>query len=174
VCTPKSVFQPVLDALGWQKFDLDPCSHPETIIPARATVMLPEYRGTFEEQDHHGDVIYGDGLSVDWGGLRTWLNTPYSQLQYDKKYPWLTKAAEEAESAVAFLPSRTSTAWWHNHVRNAQMLCKLRGRVKHVGHEHGSPFHQSLVFWGFREKQLKAIHSALDADRDGRHWVMRL
>jgi len=172
VCTPVSVFQPVLDALGWEEFELDPCSHPDSIVPARTRVFLPEYRGTVAAS---GRDIFGDGLKdAYWRGSNAWLNPPYSQLQYDKKYPWLGKAADEAKTCVAFLPSRTSTGWWHNHVRNAQMLCKLRGRVKHVGHEHGSPFHQSLVFWGFREKQLKAIHNALDADGGGRHWVMRL
>jgi len=160
VCTPPAIYERVLKALGVDRFSFDPCSHPDSTIPADYRVLLPKYErlsspislpdGTSVRiADYHAsDLIYGDGLKLSWEDQLPWLNPPYSQLQYPKKYPWLEKLSKEAEQGVAFLPVRTSSGWWHEGVLNnphADILVQLKGRVQHVGHECGSPFHQVLV-----------------------------
>ena len=145
VCTPASIFEPCLDAFGIECFDLDPCSHPASIIPARRHVLLPQYNDGNPNLQY---CTFGDGLAVDWTDKVVWENPPYSQLQYPKKYPWLHKLATEARRGVAFLPVRTSSGWWHDGVLNcsdAHILVQLRGRVTHVGEKYGAPFHQCLV-----------------------------
>lgn len=195
VCTPADVYQPVLDALGWDRFDLDPCSHPRAIVPAKQRVLLPRYR----EEEYsvvqrvfrdgilrppggagavvgppRGKVAFGDGLAISWRKQRAWLNPPYSQLQYTKKYPWLEKAASEAKRCVGWLPTRTSSQWWQEYVRRAAAVCLWKGRVQHVGEEWGSPFHQALVFWGFDKREVARLERALDVRHGGRHWFLRV
>lgn len=152
VCTPPSVFEPVLEALGISAFDLDPCSHPRAIIPVHTCVLLPKYSYDnpirVQVDGQKQDFYFGDGLAYDWSDEDTWLNPPYSQLQYYERYQWLRKLAYEARRGVAFLPSRTSSKWWHEGVLNnpkADILVQLKGRVHHHGEKWGSPFHQVLV-----------------------------
>lgn len=154
VCTPASVYEPVLQALGHPRFTLDPCSHPDALVPTELRVLLPGY----DTGVARPFTIYGNGLDVDWTNHDVWLNPPYSQLQYFNKYLWLRKCAEEAYRAVAFLPSRTSSGWWHEGILNcpqADILVQLRGRVRHIGHEYGSPFHQVLVGYGLVDAMAK-------------------
>lgn len=169
VCTPEDVYQPVLDALGWKRFDLDPCSHPKAIVPVKTRILLPKYRRRMRGESQ--GVVYGDGLYLPWTRKRVWLNPPYSQLQYIRRYPWLIKAQEEAARCVGFLPARTSSGWWHDWLRpyvNAVGL--VRGRVQHVGEEFGSPFHQVLVFWGFTALELERIEAGFEANG---WWLVR-
>ena len=166
VMTPANIYGPVLEALGIERFDLDPCSHPRAVVPVRTRIMLPEYQkweytlsaGDLGELPGHPPSeqrIYGDGLTYPWDG-DVWKNPPYSQLQYSVptkknpqgKYPWFYKLVHEAKRGVAFLPSRTSSGWWHRWVLEeptAHILVQLKGRVKHHGEQWGSPFHQVLV-----------------------------
>ena len=176
VCTPEEVFRPVLDALGWDCFDLDPCSHPGAIVPVKRRVLLPMYMhktlnvsGSFCRR-----TTYGSGLDISWRNQRVWLNAPYSQLQHMKKYPWLEKAVSEAKRCVGWLPTRTSSQWWQEYARRAAAVCLWKGRVRHVGEKWGSPFHQALAFWGFNKRELDRLESALDARCKGKHWFMRL
>lgn len=170
VCTPPEVFEPVLKAMGLERFDLDPCSHPNAIVPVKRRVLLPEYEqweymlsaadlGGLPGHPPPQERIYGDGLTVDWTGQDVWKNPPYSQLQHAVatrkhprgKYPWLWKAANEAKRCAAFLPSRTASRWWHEGILQeprADILVQLRGRVTHVGEQWGSPFHQVVVGFG--------------------------
>jgi hypothetical protein len=179
VCTPAIVFQPILDALRWKAFDLDPCSHPRSIVPARTAVLLPQYSegGVARFPAVRGGArrcfIYADGLQFTWRKKRTWLNPPYSQLQYTKRCPWLVKARDEASRCVALLPVRTSSGWWHEFVRPASARCYWKGRIQHVGEKWGSPFHQALVFWGFTPPELDALEMALDSRQQGQHWFER-
>lgn len=150
VCTPPEVFLPALKALGIESFDLDPCSHPNALVPTRRRVLLPEYREKLEGRQSAIGVLYGDGLMLPWRG-DVWLNPPYSHLQYLKRFPWIDRLSTEATRGVAFLPSRTSAGWWHEKVlrnEHADILVQLRGRVKHVGEKWGSPFQQVLVGYG--------------------------
>ena len=165
VCTPPEVYEPVLKAMGIERFDLDPCSHPRAIVPVKRRVLLPQYvhepiaDATSGALNKRQEIIFNDGLTVDWLGQDVWKNPPYSQLQHAVatkkhprgKYPWLWKAANEAKCCAAFLPSRTASRWWHEGVlqeEGADILVQLRGRVTHVGEQWGSPFHQVAVGFG--------------------------
>lgn len=178
VCTPSVVFQPILDALGWKAFDLDPCSHPRSIVPCVDRILLPQYEAEWKEdmvrRSHNASsIIFHCGTSITWRKQSVFLNPPYSQLQYIKRCPWLEKARDEAKSCVALLPSRTSSGWWHEFVLPAPALCYWKGRIQHVGEQWGSPFHQALAFWGFSKEELDALERVLDSRRDGKHWFVR-
>ena len=175
VCTPKEVWQPVLRALGKKRFDMDPCSHPDAIIPVKQRVLLPKYKRLKLIHPYKRETVcFGDGLLFDWRDRLVWLNPPYSNLQYRKKYPWLGKAASKCK-CVALLPSRTSSRWWQNDVAGlGQMIVFWRGRIHHVGWEWGSPFHQSLVFYGFSPRELDLLQDELDVERNGEHRVWRI
>jgi len=177
VCTPEDVFGPILRALGEKRFDFDPCSHPDAIIPVKQRVLLPKYEGrtlSLLGGAKKTIVSFGDGLLFDWQRKLVWLNPPYSQLRYPKKYPWLPKAARNCR-CVALLPSRTSSRWWQNDVAGeAQMVVFLCGRVWHVGYEWGSPFHQVLAFYGFSSGELDALQAEFDVNLGGKHRVWRI
>lgn len=177
VCTPEIVFVPILRALRKKHFDIDPCSHPDAIIPVKQRVFLPKYQGqaiTRLKGIRDAIISFGDGLMFDWQRKLVWLNPPYSQLQYTKKFPWLPKAARNCR-CVALLPSRTSSGWWQDGVAgDGQMVVFLRGRIRHVGWEWGSPFHQTLVFYGFSSAELDALQNELDVNLGGAHRVWRI
>lgn len=187
VCTPASVFEPVLQAMGLERFDLDPCSHPDAVVPVRKRVLLPayeqwEYTLSAALDDWPGreneERIYADGLTLDWSGQDVWKNPPYSQLRHTVptkkypggKYPWFHKLAYEAARGVAFVPSRTSSRWWHHWVLNcprADILVQLKGRVRHHGEKWGSPFHQVLVAYNVTPEALDAWREAFDHPHGG-------
>jgi hypothetical protein len=101
----------VLDALG--EFDLDPCGAPDW--PTAREVWTPE--------------SVGDGLSMDWGTGRVWLNPPYGL----KAAPWLQRLAEHGRG-TALIFARTETAMFFDHVwERASALLFLRGRLTFLG-----------------------------------------
>lgn len=141
VLTPPEVFNPCLVALGRTSFDLDPCSHPGSVVPADVRIMLPVHRGA----PTAGLILWGDGLERPWSGA-VFENPPYVELQHEPR--WLSKLATEASPGIAYLPARTSGAWWHEGVLDlAEAIVFLHGRVKHIGEKHHSPFHQVLALY---------------------------
>lgn len=90
-------------ALG--EFDLDPCGFlgHET---AKSSFILPV-----------------DGLSAKWSG-KVWLNPPYSDIE-----PWMDKLSNHGfGTAIVF--ARTDTAWMQRHLRLADSVFFIKGRVK--------------------------------------------
>ena len=148
VLTPSSMWQPWVDFLapfvGPEVFTLDPCGCARQDVIASRTVHLPN-----------------NGLELSWIGERVWLNPPYSQLQYPKKYPWLEKAACEADLAIAFIPARTSSKWFVDAVASSRRLWFLYERVVHkhaplckkTGRPMGAPFAQSFLVFSRDEDQ---------------------
>jgi hypothetical protein len=153
-CTPRKVWQPVIDTLG--PIGFDPCSHPNASVPAATRVLLPKlyYRPKTGQVGGNpygitgSRVHYADGLEVPWSnkGL-LFVNPPYSRLQYD---PWIQKGREECEEVVYLLPVRTSAGWWQDQAAYADAITFWRGRIVHEGMEHGAPFHQALAYFGPR------------------------
>lgn len=81
--------------------DLDPCSNPNSTIPARVTYSLEAGQ---------------NGLELPWFGL-VWINGPYSNL-----LPWAIKLEQEKRignvTGAAFLINADhSTRWWKRLVR---------------------------------------------------------
>lgn len=95
----------IIEALG-NDFDLDPCGftgHPT----AKKSYCLPEI----------------DGLYEKWSG-KVWLNPPYSDLEI-----WLDRLANHGRG-TALVFARTDTKWLQKHLRWAESVYFMRGRVK--------------------------------------------
>lgn len=115
VFTPAQVTDAIQAILG--PIGLDPCSHPNSVVPARVRYYLPEYAPSFPVgtpvqlpatprtlvvKDAKGVVTYhpvvvpahiavvGDGLVLPWGPLGlVFVNPPYSRLS---DQPWFLRA----------------------------------------------------------------------------------
>lgn len=91
-----------------------------------------------------------DGLRGDWTAVDGWkyMNPPYGR-EIGK---WVAKAAVSRRT-VALLPSRTDTAWWHDHIWDAEKHCPrpgvevrlLRGRLKFGSATNSAPFPSVVV-----------------------------
>lgn len=63
---------------------------------------------------------------------------------------WIAKGAAEAARGsvvVMFVPSRTDTRWFHDHVYGKAEVRFLRGRVRFVGATQPAPFPSMLVIF---------------------------
>lgn len=129
--TPPELFA-ALDAEF--RFTLDVCATPENAkVPGRF----------FSPAEN--------GLSMSWAGNVCWMNPPYGR----QIGAWMAKAHREVMASpppphdtvvVCLVPSRTDTAWWHDHVIAPGFEVRfLRGRVKFVGAKHGAPFPSAIV-----------------------------
>lgn len=89
-------------------------------------------------------TIEDDGLVQRWWGYRVYCNPPYG----DGIGAWVRKCAKGgAEIAVALLPARTDTAWFHDFIYNKAEIRFLRGRIKFVGADDSAPFPSMVVVW---------------------------
>ena len=88
-----------------------------------------------------------DGLSVDWGGERVWLNPPYS-LATEFLAHAVKQSNENEVGSVILLPSRTDTRWFHNYVWYSayqkphpwvKSLNFIKGRLKFVSTKEAAP-----------------------------------
>jgi phage N-6-adenine-methyltransferase len=123
--TPRGLFKELHDEF---RFTIDVCASAENACMERY----------WTERD--------EGLMKSWEGERVWMNPPYGR-QLGR---WMLKAATEAghaELIVALVPSRTDTAWWHEHAMGATEIRYLRGRLKFEGAENSAPFPSCLVIW---------------------------
>ena len=86
-----------------------------------------------------------DGLAQSWAGEIVWCNPPYGRI-YPPKF--VRKLADgSAKIAVALLPARTDTRWFHDHILGKAEIRFLRGRIKFVGAKHGAPFPSMICIW---------------------------
>lgn len=121
--TPKEL----VDALG--VFDLDPCApvHP---LWKTATRML-------NKDD--------DGLKHDWGGVRVWLNPPYSRPLIEQ---FIEKMVDN-RNGIALLYNRLDNKMCAEKILpNASAILFLRHRVRFFlpdGTRGGSPGHGSML-----------------------------
>lgn len=93
--------------------------------------------------------VADDGLSMDWKGLRCWMNPPYGR-QIGR---WVEKAAEGgAEIVVTLLPARTDTRWFHDHIYGKAEIRFLKGRLKFSGHKWNAPFPNMVVIFRGNKK----------------------
>lgn len=120
--TPASVFAPLHAEFG---FTVDGCAEAHN-------AKLPRY---FSPEV--------DGLNQDWSTERVWLNPPYGKVIRQ----WALKA-RSAALAVALVPARTDTRWWHEHVQGVATEVRfLRGRLKFVGALWPAPFPSVIIVW---------------------------
>lgn len=127
--TPRWLFDRLDQAFH---FTLDPCS-----TDANAKCL-----GHFTIRDN--------GLALPWRG-NVFVNPPYGREIGD----WVGKCHHEHEAGGAnvmlLVPSRTDTAWFHDHIYGIASIRFLRGRLKFEvdGVPQGSaPFPSMLVGYG--------------------------
>ena len=117
-------------------FDLDPCAADE--MPYRTADRMV----TKKE----------DGLSVDWGESRVWLNPPYGR----EIVPFL----ERMHNGIALIPCRTDNKWFHELVLpKAYAVFFMRGRVRFIsidGSDSGSPTFASILV-AYTKEDAEAI-----------------
>lgn len=134
--TPQAFFDELDQEFG---FVLDVCALPETAKCAE--FYTPEE----------------DGLTKNWGVDSVpgpcWMNPPYGR---EIKH-WIAKAAKEARMGavvVALIPSRTDTAYWHDHIWDAENnrphpwvreVRFVRGRLKFGNAKNAAPFPSAVV-----------------------------
>lgn len=99
--------------------------------------------------------IEDDGLTQPWHPFSpVWVNPPYGK----GIGLWMEKAYQESRmgaTVVALVPSRTDTAWWHDHVMRADEIRFIRGRVSFYGRA-PAPFPSAIVVWRGSASQLVA------------------
>lgn len=127
--TPPEVF----DALGVE-FDLDPCA------PQGGVEWVPTKRWLSRVED---------GLATPWDGF-VWMNPPYGQ----EVGRWMSKLRDHGDG-IALVFARTDTAWFHDCVPDADLVCFVRGRFffrrpdgSKADHNSGAP--SMLVAYGER------------------------
>ena len=126
--TPPEIRDAVIEALGGL-VDTDPCADPGKTFPATRHFTEAE-----------------NGLALPWPG-RVYMNPPYGRTINQ----WTTKLADEitdgwTTEAVALLPARVDTTWWHELA--PPLVCFIRGRLRFSGYEQSAPFPSAAVYFG--------------------------
>lgn len=139
--TPGDIREAVVEALGGI-VDLDPCADEGRTFPATQH---------FTKEDN--------GLVRRWMG-RVYMNPPYGR----GISAWTTKLRDElrdgwAFEAVALLPARTDTTWWHELA--PPVVCFLRGRLRFSGYEQSAPFPSAAVYFGPNSSRFASVFTPL-------------
>ena len=70
-----------------------------------------------------------DGLAIEWKKVN-FVNPPYSEMK-----EWVKKCHDEwlkGKTVILFIPSRTDTRYFHDHIYNKAELRFIKGRVKFI------------------------------------------
>ncbi|MBU2855931.1 hypothetical protein HF289_03265 [Acidithiobacillus ferrooxidans] len=136
--TPPEIWRSVLNRLGLEQFDLDPCS--PSGISTQPIPCADRY------------TVDDDGLARSWGapGDVVWVNPPYGRALSD----WIDKMIAEASrgvTVIALVPARTGTRWWHRAIDGGGKPEFLRGRLRFLGKDgmpgDAAPFDSALIWF---------------------------
>lgn len=119
--TPPEVFEELNREFG---FTLDACATPENALCERY----------YSPADN--------AFLRRWEGV-VWCNPPYGR----EIGEWVCKGRVESflgATVVMLVPSRTDTAWWHDHVMKGEIRF-LRGRLRFGGARHNAPFPSAVI-----------------------------
>jgi hypothetical protein len=140
--TPQCVIDRVLEV---GPIVLDPCSAPDSLVPAAERIMLPD-----------------DGLEAPWPAVGlVYVNPPFSRLR-----PWLERVARWGRiggETIALVPARTDTRAWQDHATGAAAVCFWRGRIRFVGASAGAPFPTAFLYFGPRVGRFVAAFESAGA-----------
>lgn len=126
--TPQDLFDKLDEEFN---FDLDPCA-------SEKNAKCAEF---FTKEQ--------DGLAQSWEGRRVFCNPPYGRVIRQ----WIEKCATGgATIAVALIPARTDTSWWHDFIQDKAEVRFIRGRVKFGDGKQGAPFPSAIVV--FKSKSV--------------------
>lgn len=133
--TPLTVREAVVQTLI--KVDLDPCAEPERSFPAARHYTNDD-----------------NGLGRSWSG-KVYMNPPYGR-DIDQ---WTTKLRDEYDNglvieAVALLPARVETEWWHK--LNPPHVCMVAGRLTFGRHRNPAPFPSVAAYLGPHPDRFRA------------------
>lgn len=139
--SPANIVRMAASVLG--RIDLDPCAESaDGAVPARRK---------YAKED--------DGLAHVWRG-RVYLNPPYGRDIGE----WVNKLLDEYEAgqvsqAIALLPSRTDTVWFHR--LRAYPRCFIRGRLRFSDAELSAPFPSMLVYLGANNESFRITFQSI-------------
>lgn len=129
------------------RIDLDPasCNEANQIVGATRWYGLD-----------HPDPARRNGLAHSWYD-RVWLNPPYG----DEIGNWMNRLIhqydmENTTEAIALIPSRTDTAWFHDAVKG-RSLCFILGRLRFGEATNSAPFPSALVYFGEDASRFRAV-----------------
>ena len=139
------------------RIGLDPCSNATSLVDAVTSYTAIE-----------------NGLAQSWRGHGlVFMNPPHGRSPHNIE-PWLEKAhrefldprwkhrAEDAEDEfLALIPSKTDTAWFHDHARQFPGICFVRGRYAFWQHgvktEGNGKFAHLVLYVGPRLDRFKHL-----------------
>lgn len=88
-----------------------------------------------------------NGLNQEWNGV-VWMNPPYGR-EIEK---WIKKCSEYNNIAVALLPARTDTKWFHDYIYHKSQIRFIKGRLKFGNCKNSAPFPSMIVIFNKRRK----------------------
>lgn len=87
-----------------------------------------------------------DGLQMSWGGYRSFINPPYSNIS-----AWVKKAYEESREkntlCCLLIPARTDTRYFHDYILHRSEIRFLKGRIKFGDAKFNAPFPSMLAIF---------------------------
>lgn len=171
--TPREIIDAILRV--WPHIELDPCTGPYSIVPARTTCFVspktvPAMKGGAQQVDTKGNpkfkIVYDadsneiDGLLVPWCDY-TFVNPPYARLE-----EWLAKAADEGRrgrEVMVLCPLRPHRKWFRASTQGA--LVWDLNPVKFVGYKSAAPMAMCIVYWGENEMLFREAFVNLGGSR---------
>lgn len=153
VYTPQSIVDALL-RLWPDGIRLDPCSGPDSIVPA-AVHVVPDQDSLPRQCAQRGTWIVGDGLAVPWVA-RTYANPPFGTLRV-----WLERGAASSEVAM-LVPVRTRRPWWRAVVFGefGPERCWLDS-TRFAGHRNSYPADLVMLYWGSRTDEFRKAFECL-------------
>ena len=160
-CTPPKYVEAIKSFFGGT-IDLDPCSNNHSIVGATEEYKLPDQ----------------DGLSLDWGHRRIFVNPPYGSDMYRKTTikNWLFRCnqsyLDHASEVIALVPVATNTSHWKKYVWGAaSAICflydtRLKFLVDGLDNGKGAPMSCALIYWGSMVSKFCYLFGSFGASVD--------
>jgi hypothetical protein len=162
---PQRVYTPlvVVDVMlrTWPEGVLcDPCSGPDSIVPAAIRIMPPQngcrYARKIPQLDDLGEPVADDEgklLYVDAPpGLPHWPPRTYINPEWLDLAAWLRQFGESDE-VIVLCPARSNRAWWRSAMRSAAAVAEL-APLAFVGHKSKFPAPLVLAYRGNRRDRF--------------------
>jgi hypothetical protein len=167
--TPQCIIDIVEKVFG--SIELDPCSNPESIVPAARRIWLPKWADWYLEDHDHlpDDVEVGDGLAVAWFGA-TYFNPPYNAKALHGFMERAVYHADAGGAAIGLIPSKTDIKAWHAHVSKAAAICLIDGRVKFGPAENAATFANTLALWSKDRAEVHHFCAVMVEEQVGQVW----
>lgn len=162
ICTPPEIIEGLL-RLWPEGIQLDPCSGPDSIVPARVRYCVPKRTRTVQKkrkgtlvtvaEDYYeaqpGDT---DGLTLPWAPF-CYVNFPFADMS-----AWLQKAAGEPREQVLLCPVRTSRNSYVDALERCDQVIWLHYAIRFIGYKDAFPQALSLLYRGDRDAERAFAH----------------